>query len=141
MLKAIVFSCALAALPLAAGAADLNSQTSSAVVTHQTTLPDEVVGVQTHRSAGGVIVGDALGGAVLGAAAGGGVAAYRNYVQNEGWGNWQRDVLIGAGIGLGVGLILGVADAASADRTFTGPVADQKSYGFEAPMASRGFRF
>jgi hypothetical protein len=64
----------------------------------------------------------------------GGVAAYRNYVQDEGWGNWQRDVLIGAGIGLGVGLVLGVASAASANRTFTGPIADQRPTGFSSPV-------
>ena len=130
-MKRLLLACALA-LGIAVPA---RAQTT-------TRLPDEVVGYETHhRSAAGAIVGDAVGGAVVGGLVGGGVAAYRNYVQNEGWGNWQRDVLIGAGIGLGVGLIIGVADAASADRRFTGPVADQKNYGFEAPMASRGFRF
>src|SRR5205807_9652107 len=95
-------------------------------------LPDEVIGYTApHRSAGGVIVGDAVGGALVGGLVGGGVAAYRNYVDNNGWGNWQRDVLVGAGIGLGVGLIIGVADAAStADRTNFGPVADRHDSGF-----------
>ncbi|HUJ28373.1 MAG TPA: hypothetical protein VLW85_20265 [Myxococcales bacterium] len=106
-------------------------------------LPDEVVGYETpHRNTGGIIVGDAIGGAVVGGLAGGGVAAYRNYVNNDGWGNWQRDVLVGAGIGLGVGLILGVADVASSpDRTFMGPVSDQRETGFGSPMAARAFRF
>lgn len=105
-------------------------------------LPAEVVGYQApHRNTAGVIVGDAVGGAVVGGLVGGGVAAYRNYVQNQGWGNWQRDVLVGAGIGLGVGLILGVADAASADRAFMGPVADRRSVGFSPAMASRGIHF
>ena len=104
-----------------------------------TRLPDEVVTYETpHRNAAGAVVGDAIGGAVVGGLVGGGVAAYRNYVSNEGWGNWQRDVLIGAGIGLGVGLIFGIADAASsADRTFVGPVADQRQNGFSAPWASK----
>jgi hypothetical protein len=87
-----------------------------------------------------VIVGDAIGGAIVGGLAGGGVAAYRNYVSNEGWGDWQRDVLIGAGIGLG--LVLGVADAASsADRVSMGPVADRRETGFGAPAALRAWRF
>jgi hypothetical protein len=106
-------------------------------------LPDEVVGYTApHRNAAGVIVGDAVGGAVVGGLVGGGVAAYRNYVNNQGWGNWQRDVLVGAGIGLGVGLIIGVADAASnADRTWTGPVADRRETGFVRPTAVYGMRF
>src|SRR5204863_3736886 len=107
----------------------------------KTALPAEVVEVEQHRSPGSIIVTDAIGGAALGALAGGGVAAYRNYVQNEGWGNWQRDVLIGAGIGLGVGLIVGVASAASADRTFTGPIADQRVTGFSAPIPVYGAHF
>lgn len=105
-------------------------------------LPDEVVGYETHRSSGGIVVADALGGAVVGGLVGGGVAAYRNYVNNDGWGNWQRDVLVGAGIGLGVGLIIGVADVASSpDRTYVGPAADQRQTGFGSPMAARAFRF
>jgi hypothetical protein len=80
-------------------------------------------------------------GAAAGALVGGGVAAYRKFVQNEGWGNWQRDVLIGAGIGLGVGLIIGIADAASSDRTFTGPIADQRSNGFSPDVPVYGARF
>jgi len=97
--------------------------------------------VQERRSPAGVIVRDTIGGAAAGALVGGGVAAYRNFVKDEGWGNWQRDVLIGAGIGAGVGLILGIADAASADRTFTGPIADQRATGFNAPVPVYGKRF
>lgn len=107
-------------------------------------LPDAVVGVEApHRNAGGIIVGDAIGGALVGGLAGGGVAAYRNYVNNDGWGDWQRDVLVGAGIGLGIGLIIGVADVASnPDRTYmNSPVSDRRDTGFSAPMAARGFRF
>ena len=104
-------------------------------------LPQQTTEVETRRSAGSIILTDAIGGAALGALAGGGVAAYRNYVQNEGWGNWQRDVLIGAGIGLGVGLVLGVASAASANRTFTGPIADQRPTGFSSPVPVYGKNF
>jgi hypothetical protein len=101
-------------------------------------LPAEVVGYESpHRNTAGVIVGDAVGGAIVGGLVGGGVAAYRNYVQNDGWGNWQRDVLVGAGIGLGIGLIIGIADVASSDRTFMGPVADRREVGFDAPMANK----
>jgi hypothetical protein len=108
-----------------------------------TRLPDEVVGVESpHRNAGGIIVGDAVGGAIIGGLAGGGVAAYRNYVNNDGWGNWQRDVLVGAGIGLGIGLIVGVADASSnPDRVYVGATVDRQDRGFSAPMAAHGFRF
>ncbi len=124
MLKSVSIACALALVtPVAARANPVQ-----AAHPHKQALPDEVTGVETtHSSAAGTIVGDAIGGAAVGALVGGGVAAYHNYVQNEGWGNWQRDVLIGAGVGLGVGLILGVASAASnADRTFVNsPVADQ----------------
>ena len=132
MLKKALIAC-VAALGIAALPAHAETQR----------LPDEVVGVESHRSTGGIIVGDAIGGAIVGGLAGGGVAAYRNYVNNDGWGNWQRDVLVGAGIGLGIGLIVGVADVASTpDRTYmTTPVADQRTVGFDSPMAARGFRF
>jgi hypothetical protein len=86
-------------------------------------------------------VTDAIGGAAAGALVGGGVAAYHKFVQNEGWGDWQRDVLIGAGIGLGVGLVLGVVDASTADRTFTGPIADQRPTGFSSSVPVYGAKF
>jgi len=111
----------------------------------ETGYQQEVPTVETRPSAGGIIVRDAFGGAVLGAAVGGGVAAYRRYVENGSngtWGNWQRDVLLGAGIGLAAGLVLGAVDAASnADRTFMGPVADERRVGFSAPLAAYGARF
>jgi uncharacterized protein YcfJ len=148
MLKSVAVACACTlALPMAGRADEMRVVNDSAARisrgTQRQSLPDEVVEVQSHRSAGSVIIGDAVGGAALGALAGGGVAAYRNYVQNEGWGNWQRDVLIGAGIGLGVGLIVGVASAASyADRSYMmGPVADQRSTGFSSSMPVYGANF
>ena len=138
MLKSVSVACALAlAIPAAARANPTKS-----INPERKQLPAEVTEVETtHRSSAGIIVGDAIGGAAVGALVGGGVAAYRNYVQNEGWGNWQRDVLIGAGIGLGVGLIVGVADAASSDRTFTGPVAERRETGFNSSMPVYGSRF
>jgi hypothetical protein len=139
MVKGLVVACACAlAVPVQARAEAVRTPST---VAPRTVLPAEVIEVQEHRSAGSIIVTDAIGGAALGALAGGGVAAYRNYVQNEGWGNWQRDVLIGAGIGLGVGLIVGVASAASADRTFTGPIADQRQTGFGSPVPVYGANF
>src|SRR5438552_17967067 len=105
MLKATLLAPALAlclAAPARAATAEERAQATKASLQ----LRQEVTTVETqHRSAAGVIVGDAIGGAALGALAGGGVAAYRNYVDHNGWGNWQRDVLVGAGIGLGVGLL------------------------------------
>jgi len=140
MLKGVVVACACAlAVPLQARAASVRGEDSGA---NREAFPQQTTEVETRRSPGSVILTDTLGGAVLGAAAGGGVAAWRRYVDNNGWGNWQRDVLIGAGIGAGVGLILGIASAASsADRTFTGPIADQRQTGFSAPMGMYGSNF
>ena len=139
MLKGVVVACACAlAVPMQARAQVARTPNT---VPPKTALPAEVVEVQQQRSPGSIIVTDVIGGAAIGALAGGGVAAYRNYVQNEGWGNWERDVLIGAGIGAGVGLILGVATAASQDRTFTGPIADQRPTGFNSAAPVYGARF
>ena len=140
MLKGIGVACACAlAVPAQARANELGR---TATVAPPEALPQQVYEVQERRSPAGVIVRDTVGGAAAGALVGVGVAAYRNYVNNDGWGNWQRDVLIGAGIGAGVGLILGIADAASsADRTFTGPIADQRQSGFNSPMPVYGKRF
>lgn len=108
-----------------------------------TVLQDErtVVGVEASRpNPAGIIIGDAIGGAILGGAIGGGVALYNRYGTNNGngdWGNWQRDILVGAGIGLGVGLIIGgITAAANADRAYTPAPA-----GFSAPQASYGVKF
>ncbi len=139
MLKSVVLACACAlAIPLQARATEVRTGDVVKTVPPEA-LPQEVY--ETHRSPAGAIVGDAIGGAAVGALVGGGVAAYHNFVQNEGWGNWQRDVLIGAGVGLGVGLIIGVADAASSDRTFTGPIADQRLSGFSPSMPVYGGKF
>jgi uncharacterized protein YcfJ len=139
MLKGVAMACACAlALPVQARAGIVRTLETSP---SRETLRQQVMEVQERRSPGSIIITDAIGGAALGALAGGGVAAYRNYVQDEGWGNWQRDVLIGAGIGLGVGLLIGVASAASADRTFTGPIADQRPTGFSSPVPIYGKRF
>ena len=142
MLKGIVVACACAvALPAAARANEVGR--TPTVAAPAEALPEQIYEVQEHRSPAGVIVRDTVGGAAVGALVGGGVAAYRNFVQNEGWGNWERDVLIGAGIGAGVGLILGIADAASsADRTFTNsPIADQRQTGFNSPVPVYAKRF
>ena len=142
MLKSVSVACALTlAAPVAARANPVQASRPQ-----KQGLPAEVTEVETtHRSSAGIIVGDAIGGAAVGALVGGGVAAYHNYVQNEGWGNWQRDVLIGAGVGLGVGLVLGVASAASnSDRTFMStPVADRARnvVGFSQSVPAYGAHF
>lgn len=139
MLNSVGLACICAlALPLQARAGEARTKV---VAAPPEALPEQVYEVEGHRSPGTVILTHAIGGAALGALVGGGVAAYHNFVQNEGWGNWQRDVLIGAGIGLGVGLIVGVADAASADRTFRGPIADQRETGFSRSVPVYGARF
>jgi hypothetical protein len=135
--SALVLSLSLAAPAHAAG------RDASVVPPPRSGLPQEVAVVESRPSPVGIVARDAIGGAVLGAAVGGGVAAYRRYVSSEAsWGNWQRDVALGAGIGLAAGLILGAVDAASnADRRFIGPVADERHIGFDAPMAMYGGRF
>ena len=142
MLKGVVLACAVGvALPMQARAGEAKAGVTQAGAAPRLTLHQQVYEVEQRRSPGAVILTDAIGGAAIGALAGGGVAAYRNFVQDRGWGNWQRDVLIGAGIGLGVGLIFGVADAASSDRTFTGPIADQRESGFSRSVPVYGGHF
>jgi hypothetical protein len=112
-------------------------------VPHLTGLSDQVVEVQSRPSAGGIIVRDALGGAIAGAVVGGGVALCNRYCSSNGdWGNWQRDIGLGAAIGLGVGLLFGAVDAASnADTVMRGPVADERATGFAPATAAYGRRF
>ncbi len=143
MLKATLRGAACA-LALAVPAAHASEIQKAGVAPVKTALPDDVVEVQTpHRNAAGVIVGDAIGGAVVGAAVGGGVALY-NYEtsSNHDWGNWQRDLAVGAGIGLAAGLVFGAIDAAgSADRAPVGPLSDQRQTGFGAYTPVYGMRF
>ena len=146
MVKAMMLA---SALSFAAAAPAARAESVKTVTTTQTTehaLPAEVVEVHDahHSSAAGTIAGDAIGGAVLGGAVGGGVALYNRYVDSsKDWGNWQRDIAIGAGIGLAAGLVLGIADAASAnsDRVYTGPVADRRESGFGSMTPVYGKRF
>ena len=112
-------------------------------------LPDEVVEVQSQRpSPMGTILVDTIGGGVLGAAAGGGVALYEHSQQsNNSWPNWERDLLVGGGIGLAAGLVFGLIDSASQPSTpststvVTKPVSDRRESGFEPPLALISGRF
>ena len=75
-----------------------------------------------HRtsSPGGVLLRDTITGGVLGSAVAGGIIAYQMGVKDKSNYDWGRTLAWGAGIGLGVGLIWGVVDAATgsyADRT------------------------
>ncbi|HYZ88197.1 MAG TPA: hypothetical protein VE620_02770 [Myxococcales bacterium] len=147
MLKGtLVALIAVLALALPARAAEREAGNASLLppspVT-STSFAQEVTTVESKPSAGGIIARDAIGGAVAGAAVAGGVILWRRYVESNGtWGNWQRDLALGAGIGLAVGLVFGAVDAASnADRRFTGPVADERPSGFAPAVATYGRRF
>jgi len=95
--------CALLATPaLAAGTQDRRDRTDA--------FRAEVVEVQTHRNPAAIIATDALYGGLAGLAIGAGVAL----IENDH--NWQRDLSVGAGVGLLVGAAFGAVDAASADR-------------------------
>ena len=93
-------------------------------------LHADVVEIQTHRSAVGVIATDALYGGLAGLAIGGGVAL----LQNDG--NWGRDLAIGAGAGLIIGGVFGAVDAASvADRAYG------RGVGFKSAFSPLGGKF
>jgi len=147
MLKTTVLAAALAlclAVPAKASAIDLTTHRAATAAA----LPDTaVVGVSATRpNPVGTIVTDAIGGAILGGAVGGGVALYNRYGTNNGngdWGNWQRDILVGAGIGLGVGLIVGgvtaavqASDHSYADRSYLSPATEHREVGFAAPIGN-----
>jgi len=149
MLKGtLVALTAVLALALPARAASREASTASVLTsspTARTSFAQQVAVVESRPSAGGIIARDAIGGALAGAAVGGGVILYRRYVENGSngqWGNWQRDLALGAGIGLAVGLVFGAVDAASnADRRFTGPIADERQQGYAPALATYGARF
>jgi hypothetical protein len=143
MLKGVLVACACALAIPAQARAGVVERTKAITAAPPEALPQQVTEVEHRRSPAGAIVGDTIGGAALGALVGGGVAAYHRYVENNGWGDWQKSVLIGAGIGAGVGLIIGIADAASSDRTFTGPIADRdrRQTGFSSPVPVYGAKF
>jgi hypothetical protein len=146
MFKAIVLSSALCLCLAAPARAAGNPET--VVPASNPAFRSDVVEVQTTgRSTGGIIVGDMLGGAVAGTAVGGGVVLYNRYVTSNGnWDNWQRNLAIGAGIGLAAGLVFGIVDAASSSNdhvTTTRAVSatEQREVGFAPPLASYGGRF
>jgi hypothetical protein len=147
MLKgALVALSIVFALSLPAQAAPREGgSTSVSVVPHSpSAFAQEVAVVETRPSTAGIIARDAIAGALLGTAVGGGVVLWRRYVNSPGeWGNWQRDLALGAGIGLAAGLIFGAVDAASnADRVFVnGPVADERQLGYAPALATYGRRF
>ena len=98
-------------------------------------MSDDTTGVTTTRpgrAAGVIVATDALYGGLAGVAVGGGVA-----LLNSG-NNWQRDLMVGGGIGIIVGAAFGIYDAvtqspsgttvttrAAADRD---PAASSKGY-------------
>ena len=140
MLKKALIAAALSlGIGFGANAQTIVQQTSAP---HQQ-LPDEVLQVQhEHTFDGGAVVRDTFGGAVLGTAIGVGVAYYNKEENNGGnWGNWQKPVFIGMGVGAAVGLVFGIVDATTySDRSVT-PYADQRETGFAPPAAQYGMHF
>jgi hypothetical protein len=97
-------------------------------------LAAEVVTVETVRSPAAVIATDALYGGLAGLAIGGGIALINN------GNNWERDLALGAGIGLLAGGVYGAVDAA----TMTGHYDRYASEGTPAmvgPKVGYGARF
>ena len=79
-------------------------------------VSDDTTGVTTTRpgrSAGVIVATDALYGGLAGAAVGGGIALI-----NQG-SNWQRDLMVGGGIGILVGAAFGVYEAVSQSNNST----------------------
>jgi hypothetical protein len=132
-----------AALPAAAADRPVANSVPHLTGLSHSGLSDEVVGVESRPSVGGIVVRDLFTGAVAGAAVGGLVAVCNRYCSSNGsWGNWGRDIGIGAAIGAGVGLIFGAVDAAAnTDTVMRGPVADEREVGFSPAPASYGARF
>jgi hypothetical protein len=86
-------------------------------------LAQDDLTVRRHGSAAGTVLRDTISGGLLGAAVGGAVIGYEMGVQNHSDYNWQRTLAIGAGIGLGVGLIWGIVDATSGNYAMQAPLA------------------
>jgi hypothetical protein len=89
-------------------------------------LAQDDLTVRRHGSPAGTVLRDTISGGLLGAAVGGAVIGYEMGVQNHSDYNWQRTLALGAGIGLGVGLIWGIVDATSGNY-----------YATRAPLAVR----
>ena len=89
------------------------------------------------RSAVVIVATDALYGGVAGALIGGGVTLI-----DQG-NNWQRDLMVGAGIGVLAGAAFGVYEASTQTRTVTRAVADRNQAATDSgtQLAMLGGRF
>jgi hypothetical protein len=104
-------------------------------------VADEAPAVETipsGRGAVGIVATDALYGGIAGALIGGGVTLIDQ-------GNfWQRDIMVGAGVGVLVGAAYGVYEAAVQPRTVVRAVADRNGAASDAigpQMVAYGGRF
>jgi hypothetical protein len=99
---------------------------------------DEGVVVERHASPFRIVAQDAVLGAAGGAAVGGGVILYRMGFQDDDNYNWQRTLLMGAGIGLLAGTLWGVFDAATTPTVVAAnrPVTDGLSATLGSPDLS-----
>ena len=103
-------------------------------------VDNDATGLETvpnGRSAVAIVATDAVYGGVAGALIGGGVTLI-----DEG-NHWQRDLMVGAGIGVLAGAAFGVYEATMQPRTVTRAVADRDQAASDpgTPLATMGGRF
>jgi hypothetical protein len=94
-----------------------NENTSStSTSSHRVRVSDEATGVETRitgRTAVAIVATDALYGGIAGLLVGGGIALINNGDR------WQRDLMVGAGIGILAGATAGVVEAVMQDNRQT----------------------
>jgi len=99
--------------------------------------PTAVETVPSGRTAVAIVATDALYGGIAGGAIGGGVALIEN------GDHWQRDLMVGAGIGILAGAAFGIVEASTQPKTTVRAVADRNnaasSAGTELLVVSRRF--
>jgi len=100
---------------------------------------DDVV-VERHPSTAGIVAADTLYGGIGGAAVGGGIILYNMGIQDNTRYDWGRTLAISTAVGLGVGLVWGIVDAANAQAypALRQPVTDGQSWQAQHPFDQSG---